>query len=157
MHCKLLNNRGERVSNRGCEDRKVTCLVVGIIGRGEGKWREQRRVNIVDVFCIHVWKYNNETCWNSSKKRGEWERGMNLIKIYWKHICKCYNVSSLYNYYKLIKFFLNDNGGWGEKNKLKIHWENSICLCFKICCTLRNVILSFLFIGRVFYNITLCF
>jgi hypothetical protein len=29
--------------------------------------------------------------------------GVNLIKIYCKHICRCHNVYSLYNYYKLIK------------------------------------------------------
>jgi hypothetical protein len=28
--------------------------------------------------------------------------GVNLIKIYSKHICKCHDVSSLYNYYMLI-------------------------------------------------------
>jgi hypothetical protein len=30
-------------------------------------------------------------------------KGVNLIKIYCKHICKCHNVSALYNYYMLIK------------------------------------------------------
>jgi hypothetical protein len=37
---------------------------------------------------------------------------MKLIKIYCKHICKCHNISPLYNYYILIKYFkkksLND-------------------------------------------------
>jgi hypothetical protein len=30
----------------------------------------KERVNMVDVFCICVWKQNNETCWNCSKKGG---------------------------------------------------------------------------------------
>jgi hypothetical protein len=36
--------------------------------------------------------------------------GVNLIKIYCKYICKSHSVSSLYNYYVLIKtveFFLH--------------------------------------------------
>jgi hypothetical protein len=38
----------------------------GVLGRREGVR------NMVDVICIHVWKYNNETCWNCFKK-GEGE------------------------------------------------------------------------------------
>jgi hypothetical protein len=30
-------------------------------------------------------------------------KGVSLIKTYSKHICKCHNVSSLYNYSMLIK------------------------------------------------------
>jgi hypothetical protein len=40
--------------------------------------REWKRVNIVDVFCICVWKYNNETCWNCSKKQGRGMRENNV-------------------------------------------------------------------------------
>jgi hypothetical protein len=40
---------------------------------GGGKERGWRRMNMVDGFCICVWKYNNETCWNCSRKGG---RGM---------------------------------------------------------------------------------
>jgi hypothetical protein len=34
---------------------------------------------------------------------GERMEGVNLVKIYCKHICKYHNVSLLYNYYMLIK------------------------------------------------------
>jgi hypothetical protein len=37
---------------------------------------------------------------------GRWGRmmeGVNLINIYWKHICKCHYVSPVYNYYMLLK------------------------------------------------------
>jgi hypothetical protein len=40
-----------------------------------------------------VWKQNNETYWNCSMKEGdvrEWWK-QKLIKIYYKHICKCHN------------------------------------------------------------------
>jgi hypothetical protein len=50
------------------------------------------RVNM-EVVCIHVWKENNEICWNCPKRgvrvdEGEWIEGVNLSKIYCKHICK---------------------------------------------------------------------
>jgi hypothetical protein len=35
--------------------------------------------------------------------KDEKERQVNLIKIYCKHVCKCHTVSSMYNYYMLIK------------------------------------------------------
>jgi hypothetical protein len=50
---------------------------------------------MVYVLCINVWKQKSETCWNCSKKGGggmrENDGGVNLIKIYYKHICKCNN------------------------------------------------------------------
>jgi hypothetical protein len=30
-------------------------------------------VNMVDVFCIYVWKYISEACWNCSKEMGKWD------------------------------------------------------------------------------------
>jgi hypothetical protein len=62
-------------------------------GMGTGTWG--MRVKKVDVFCIHIWKWKNETCWNCSKKgRGEvrtMER-VNLTKIHCTHVYKYYNV-----------------------------------------------------------------
>jgi hypothetical protein len=50
---------------------------------------------MVDVFCIHVHKLNNETCGNCSKKRGgelrENDGGVNLLKMHSRHICKYHN------------------------------------------------------------------
>jgi hypothetical protein len=34
------------------------------------KQRGWRRVNMVGVVCICVWKYNTEICWNCSKGGG---------------------------------------------------------------------------------------
>jgi hypothetical protein len=33
------------------------------------------------------------------------KEGVNLIKIYCQYVCKCHNISSMYNYYILIKNF----------------------------------------------------
>jgi hypothetical protein len=52
----------------------------------------------VDVFCIYIGKQKNETDWNCSKK-GEKDirednEGVDLNKMYYKHICKYNNASS---------------------------------------------------------------
>jgi hypothetical protein len=66
---------------------------------GEGIRKGWRQVNMVKVLCIHVWEWNNETYWNSSKKWGLRGRGIKEkvgggdSKIYCKHFCKCYSVS----------------------------------------------------------------
>jgi hypothetical protein len=45
---------------------------------------------MMDAFCIHIQKQNNEICQNCSKKVGrerrENNRGDNLTKIYCKHM-----------------------------------------------------------------------
>jgi hypothetical protein len=55
------------------------------------------RVNMMDIFCIQVWKEKNETYWNCSKKgrggRGRTMEEGNLTKIYYcKHMDKYHNV-----------------------------------------------------------------
>jgi hypothetical protein len=64
---------------------------------------ERERERERDAFCMFVWKQNNETCWNGSKKTG-WGRmmkGVNLIKIHFKHMC--HKAFFLYNYCMQIK------------------------------------------------------
>jgi hypothetical protein len=70
----------------------------------KGKQRGWRRVNTVDVFCTHAWKYNNEICWHCSKKercgggmKNDGEDESN--KIYHKHVHKCQNITP----YTIIK------------------------------------------------------
>jgi hypothetical protein len=46
--------------------------------------------------------------------------GVNLIKIYCKHICKCHSASPLYNYYMLIKNQLqNKTAGRARRAELR--------------------------------------
>jgi hypothetical protein len=51
---------------------------------------------MVEILCIHVWKWKNETYLNYFENRGgeikEKNGGGNLTKIYCKHVCKCHNV-----------------------------------------------------------------
>jgi hypothetical protein len=73
-------------------------LGVGTSGSWVGTGKGGMRVNMMDVFCLHIWKQNNETCWNYSKKgrRGRIGRtmeGVNLTETYYKHIWKYHNVS----------------------------------------------------------------
>jgi hypothetical protein len=63
---------------------------------GKLKGKGEKKVTMIDVLCIYVWKLNNKACWNCSKKgwrgaEGEWWRMVNLTKIHCKHVCKCDN------------------------------------------------------------------
>jgi hypothetical protein len=53
---------------------------------------------MVYVLCIHVHRMIPVEI--ALRMGGMGSEG-NLIKIYWKHICKCHNVSPSYNYYML--------------------------------------------------------
>jgi hypothetical protein len=63
-------------------DRKVKPGPVwgaGASGKGEDVGKGYRRVNVVEMLCIHVWKWKNVTCWNFQElgggDKGEWWRG----------------------------------------------------------------------------------
>jgi hypothetical protein len=47
-------------------------------GRAKGEGQHLRSGYMVDVFCIPVWKQNNETCWNCSKKGREDESNKDI-------------------------------------------------------------------------------
>jgi hypothetical protein len=36
-----------------------------------GETKSKRKVNMVEILCIHVWKWKNDSCWNCPKNGGE--------------------------------------------------------------------------------------
>jgi hypothetical protein len=54
------------------KDKKVKQVIFSVDNTG----RYEEMVKGCDVFCIHVWEYNNENCWNCSMtwegREGEW-------------------------------------------------------------------------------------
>jgi hypothetical protein len=78
------------------QEGKTVCFwgLVLVGGRGH-KERMKKRANKVEVLHTHVWKWNNETCWVSSKKGGREVKekdGGGESKIYFNHFYKCHNV-----------------------------------------------------------------
>jgi hypothetical protein len=79
----------------------MSCPGVGISERGLGKKERGNEGNMVEVF---VFIFENRTnsveivLRSGKERRGRRMEGVNLIKIYCKHIYKCHNVSPLYNY-----------------------------------------------------------
>jgi hypothetical protein len=71
---------------------------VGISGRGEAIRKRGWKENIVEIFCIHVCKWKNETCSNYFRNGGDGNKGggggggVNSTMIYCKKFCKCHNV-----------------------------------------------------------------
>jgi hypothetical protein len=47
-----------------------SCLESGFQGGGS-IWKVGRRVNMVEIFCIHVYRQKHETCWTQTG--GRWE------------------------------------------------------------------------------------
>jgi hypothetical protein len=87
------------------KDRKIKQVLSGSgysgkaedIGKGEEGW------TWLMYFCIHVWKQNNETCWNFSKNReGGWGRTMKGVNLLWYvaitsvHAIMCPSVQQLH-------------------------------------------------------------
>jgi hypothetical protein len=82
--------------------------------------KEGKYIQSILYICM---KIENETCWNGSEKEGGMRKndgGVNLIKIYYKHIFKCPNETPLNK--MLIKM---------QKNTFMI--STFICLPFLIC------------------------
>jgi hypothetical protein len=82
------------------ENRRVKQVLPGVgggtSGKGRGGWR---RVNMVQILCIHVCKWKNEICWNCSrnqgrgiKKNGEGVDSSMIYLIHCRNFCKCHNV-----------------------------------------------------------------
>jgi hypothetical protein len=61
--------------------------------------------------------------------------GMNLTKSHYKHIWKCQNETTLYNYYALTKIFLRKNiksllAYFKKPSKLTGYWIFYFGICF---------------------------
>jgi hypothetical protein len=74
------------------------------VGRRWGKGR----VNIMQILCTHVYKWENDTCWNYSRNRGrgnegEWWRVVNSTMIYCKNFCKYHKIPLLSMTIKIFK------------------------------------------------------
>jgi hypothetical protein len=77
-------------------------------------------VNSVNVFCIHIWKWKNETCWNCINEWGgqlrENDEG-GESKIYRKQAWKYHTVPSIQLLYANYKEAFDGGGQWsgGER------------------------------------------
>jgi hypothetical protein len=56
--------------NREQEGKTGPIWRVGTNGREEDLEKGCRRVNMVEILCTHVYKWENETCFNYSRNRG---------------------------------------------------------------------------------------
>jgi hypothetical protein len=94
---------------------------MGTSRRQQGIRKGWMRVNVLDVFCLYIWKENNETCWNYSKngRKGMREnyRG-DESKIYCKHTCKCHNISSCKT---IIGYNLKKRSSWDINIRICIY------------------------------------
>jgi hypothetical protein len=85
------NRQITSINNNRTGNVKGTALVGGQIKR-------VKKVNMVDVFSIHVWIWNIETCWSHFKKWGEGrERTIDKTQqtgVHYMHIWKCHSKTS---------------------------------------------------------------
>jgi hypothetical protein len=58
---------------RGGKNR--SCPGVGSSGREKNVEKGYRRVNMVPILCIYVYKWKKETCWNYSRNGGREDKG----------------------------------------------------------------------------------
>jgi hypothetical protein len=72
-----------------------SCLGVGSGGSGEEVRKRCKRVNVLEILCTHVWKWENEICWHClemGEEEKENDGGVDSIMIHCKNFCKCHNV-----------------------------------------------------------------
>jgi hypothetical protein len=96
-HTVILNKQKCHIFFSFREGRTGPVWGIGTSGRREEVRKGCGRMNMVQILCTHVCKWENETCSNYSRNGGRGDKrkmmeGVNSTTMYYKNFGKCHNV-----------------------------------------------------------------